>query len=295
MLLLRFLLLVALLFSSSCVVNSPIAVSSGAGEDVVPDSKIVFKKVGETELKVHLFKPEGFKKTDKRPVAVFFFGGAWVGGTPTQFYPHCKYLASRGMVAMTAEYRVESRDGTTPKECVKDGKSVIRWIRSHAGNLGIDPDRVVAGGGSAGGHVAAATANLTAFEEIGENLAVSSRPDALVLFNAVFDNGPGGFGYDVVEDYWEDISPMHNISVKSPPTLVFLGTRDKLIPVATGREYKRRMDEVGRRCELKLYRGKKHGFFNVKKVRNYVSTVKEMDKFLVSLGFLEAKVPKMVE
>jgi acetyl esterase/lipase len=199
------------------------------------------------------------------------------------------------MVAMAADYRVESRDGTTPKECVKDGKSAVRWVRQHARSFGVDPKRIAAGGGSAGGHVAAATGNLKGFDEAGENLRVSSRPDALVLFNPVFDNGPGGFGYEKVKDYWEEFSPMHNIDSKSPPTMVVLGTRDNLIPVATGREYKRRMDEAGRRCDLHLYQGKNHGFFNVKKLRNYVKTVRQMDEFLVSLGYLEANGPAEVE
>ena len=70
---------------------------------------------------------------------VFFFGGGWVGGTPKQFFPHCTYLASRGMVAISAEYRVKDRHGVTPLECVLDGKSAVRWVRAHASELGIDP------------------------------------------------------------------------------------------------------------------------------------------------------------
>ena len=80
----------------------------------------VYKTASETELKVFIFEPDGHKTKDKRPCAVFFFGGGWTGGTPTQFYPHCAYLASRGMVAI-ADYRVKSRQKTTPFECVKDG------------------------------------------------------------------------------------------------------------------------------------------------------------------------------
>jgi len=118
-----------------------------------PSKEVLYKAVGETELKLHVFTPEGHRASDKRPAIVFFFGGGWNGGSPSQFYPHCDYLASRGMVAAAAEYRVKSRNKTTPRECVKDGKSAVRWLRQHAGELGIDPKRVAAGGGSAGGHV----------------------------------------------------------------------------------------------------------------------------------------------
>jgi acetyl esterase/lipase len=193
------------------------------------------------------------------------------------------------MVAISAEYRVKSRDKTTPKECVMDGKSALRWVRKHAKELGVDPKMIAAGGGSAGGHVAAATVNSKGFEE-GENLEVSSRPAALVLFNPVFDNGPKGYGHDRVKDYWKEISPMHNISKESPPTVVFLGTKDHLIPVATAEEYKKKMEAAGGRCDLHLYEGQTHGFFNRNRDNDdkyFDMTTREVDEFLVSLGFLE--------
>lgn len=260
-----------------------------AAEKTAPDKVLTFKKIGETELQLHVFTPEAHKASDKRPAIVFFFGGGWNGGSPRQFYPHCRYLASRGMVAMSAEYRVKSRNKTTPRECVKDGKSAVRWIRQHAEELGIDPTLIAAGGGSAGGHVAAATGTTKGFEEDGQDLKVSSRPDALVLFNPVYDNGPSGYGHSRVKEYWRDFSPMHNIDAKTPPTIVFLGTKDKLIPVKTAKEYKRLMEEKSRRCDLHLYEGQPHGFFNYSRTDNYTKTVIEMDRFLASLGYLKGE------
>ena len=204
----------------------------------------VYKTASETELKVFIFEPDGHKTQDKRPCAVFFFGGGWTGGTPTQFYPHCAYLASRGMVAIAADYRVKSRQKTTPFECVKDGKSAIRWLRENAEKLGIDPDKLAAGGGSAGGHVAAATGNLQGLEEEGENLKVSSKPNALLLFNPVYDNGPTGYGHSRVKERWQEISPYHNIREGAPPTIVFLGSEDKLIPVRTAQAYEAKMKKL---------------------------------------------------
>ena len=248
-----------------------------------------YKEVGDAKLYLHVFEPETKTKT-KRPAIVFFFGGGWNGGTPKQFEPHCNYLASRGMVAITAQYRVKSRNKTTPFECVADGKSAIRWVRKNAAKLGIDDKRVAAGGGSAGGHVAAATGNCTGLEEKGENLKISSKPDALVLFNPVYDNSSKGYGHDRVKPKWKEISPLHNITKGSPPTIVFLGTEDKLIPVVTGQEYDRRMKAVGSRSELHLYKDATHGFFNKgKKGDHYPDTIFKMDKFLVSLGWLKSE------
>ena len=233
----------------------------------MPDRTLIYKtlsseKLGNVELKLDIFTPKDHKLTDKRPAIVFFFGGGWNGGSPSQFYPHCQYFASRGMVAMSAEYRVKTRHGTSPRECVRDGKSAIRWIRAHADELGIASNKLVAGGGSAGGHVAAATATVEKFNEVGEDQSISCRPDALVLFNPVFDNGPEGYGYDRVHEYWQSFSPMHNIDENTPSTIVFLGTEDRLIPATAAQKYKKLMNDRGRRCDLHLYKGQGHGFFN---------------------------------
>jgi acetyl esterase/lipase len=250
-------------------------------------SKIVeYKSVGDVTLDLHVFNPENHKPTDKTPAIVFFFGGGWNGGTPSQFYNQSEYLASRGMVAICAQYRTKKDHNTSPRECVKDGKSAVRWIRAHAAELGIDPHKLAAGGGSAGGHVAAATGTVDGFDEDGEDISVSCRPNALVLFNPVFDNSEQGYGYDRVKDYWKAFSPMHNIDKETPPTIVFLGTKDKLIPVATAEDYKQRMETAGVRCDLHPYEDQPHGFFNKTK---YSETLIEADKFLTSLGYLRGE------
>jgi acetyl esterase len=264
----------------------------GPANKVQPARLVVYKTAGTktagmAELKLHIFNPPGHVAGDKRPAVVFFFGGGWNGGSAAQFYPHCLYLASRGMVAVSADYRVNSLHGTTPAECVADGKSAVRWLRRHAAELGIDPDRLAAGGGSAGAQVAAATAFAKGFDEPGEDTAVSCRPAALVLFNPVVDNGPDGYGHDRVKDYWRNFSPLHNIGPEPPPPAAFfLGTADRLIPVATGERFRDRIVEAGGRCELHLYPEQPHGFFNYKYTENFFATVTAMDRFLVVIGFL---------
>lgn len=268
-------MMTAVLLSAGCVMA-----------EVVPDRIIEYKQVGDSKLTLHVFNPPSHKASDKTPAIVFFFGGGWKGGAPSHFYGQSKHLASRGMVAICADYRTEKNAGTTPAECVKDGKSAMRWVRSHAKELGIDPDMLAAGGGSAGGHVAAATAAVKGFNEEGEDTSVSCKPNALVLFNPVFDNSAKGYGYDRVSKYWKEFSPMHNLDKDVPPTLVQLGTKDKLIPVATAEAYKAKMEALGIRCDLILYEDQEHGFFN--KAR-YEETLQAADDFLVSLGYLSAE------
>jgi len=214
-------------------------------EGFTPDKQVIYKTVGDTELKIHIFNPAGHKLSDSRAAMVFFFGGGWNSGSPSQFYPHCSHLAARGMVCMAADYRVKSRNGTTPRESVMDGNSAVRWVRKNAGELGIDPGRIAAGGGSAGGQVAAATGMTVGVEEENEGPGISSQPNALVLFNPVFDLGPDGYEHKRVKDFWQEISPMHNIDANTPPTIVFFGTKDDLVPVDTAVKYKALMEGNG--------------------------------------------------
>jgi acetyl esterase len=254
----------------------------------VPDKQIPYKTIGDVQLMLDVFLPERGPLSAAMPGIVFFHGGGWSGGSPSQFHPHCQYFASRGMVAMSAEYRLTDRHGTTPYECVADGKSAIRWIRAHAADLGIDPENLAAGGGSAGGHVAAAAAMVTGFEDESDDNSISPTPSALVLFNPVFDNGPGGFGHDQVKDHWQDFSPLHNIADSAPPSIVFLGSEDPLIPVSTAEEFKKRMSDVGARCDVWIYAEQPHGFFNYCDGNNpyYDATLYEADRFMASLGYL---------
>lgn len=248
-----------------------------------PDSKLLYKQTPQGPLHLNVFYPEGHSSDQKKPAIVFFFGGGWVGGSPSQFYPQCAYLASRGMVAISAAYRTRNEHGTPPSACVEDGKSAIRWIRSHASELGVDLNRIVAGGGSAGGHVAAATATVERFDAPTDPRE-SALPNALVLFNPVYDNGPEGYGHERVEGYWQAFSPMHRIHERMPPAIVFMGTKDRLIPVATAKEFQRRMQALGIRSDLHLYEGQAHGFFNQKR---YHETLHATDRFLRSLGYLQ--------
>jgi len=252
---------------------------------------VTYKEVDGCKLILNAYFPQGHKRhKDQRPAVVFFFGGGWNGGSPSQFAPHCEYLASRGMVAMSADYRVKSRQGTTPFDCVEDGKSAIRYVRQHAKELGVDPKRIAAGGGSAGGHVAAATGTVRGMDEKNEDSGISSKPNALLLFNPVYDNGPKGYGYDRVQGRHLEISPIHNVRKGIPPSIVFLGDQDKLIPVSTAERFKSLVEKAGGRSDLHVYKDQPHGFFNKGKKGNFFEkTVFEMDRFLSSLGWLKGK------
>ena len=250
------------------------------------EEKITYKKVGEQALDLILVKPADWKAGDKRAAIVLFHGGGWVNGKADVLLPQARHFASRGMAAVTADYRMlAGQPKAPPTVCIEDAASVMRWVRGRADSLGIDPKRIAAGGGSAGGHLAAFLGTASGFDDPQDDLKVSRRPDALVLFNPVFDNGPGEWGNARVGDRFREFSPAHNISADDPPTLVLIGDQDKLVPVATVERFREAMRKAGPRCEVVFYPGQGHGFFNQEPFRT--RTLEEADKFLASLGFLK--------
>lgn len=263
--------------------------------NIVGAESEVYKTASGDDLLIYRLDPPNHDaSTGKAPAIVLFFGGGWNGGAPTHLEPQGRYLAHRGIVVFLADYRVKSRQGTTPRECVADGKSAVRWVRKNAARFGVDPDRIAAGGGSAGGHVAAAAGMCDGLDEPGEDTTVSAKPNALVLFNPVYNNGPeGGYGYSRVEEWFPAISPAHNITKDDPPAIVFLGTKDKLIPVAHAEAFQAEQEALGVKSELYLYEDEPHGFFNLSigagKKEHFIDSVLKADAFLTSLGYLEGE------
>ena len=261
-----------------------------------PDQIVTYKKLDDMELKFHIFQPENLKPTDSRPAIIFFFGGGWVMGDANQFYQQSRDLAGHGMVAISADYRVKNRNKTTPFECVKDAKSAVRWVRKHAAELGVDPNKIVISGGSAGGHIAACTGIIEGCEEDGEDLTVSSVPNAMILFNPVLDTTDKGYGAkNFSKEKMTELSPCHHIRKGIVPTLVFHGTVDKTVPFENAERFARLMKEAGNNGELVPFEGKDHGFFNGswfnRKSDNtdYNLIMKDMLRFLKANGILDAK------
>ena len=249
--------------------------------------KILYKQIEDTKLYMEIYNPESMDSAKKYPVIVFFFGGGWSSGSTSQFEPHAKYFTQRGMVCVLVDYRVKDRQQTTPFESLKDAKSSIRFLRENANKFHIDTSKIVAAGGSAGGHLAAATALINDYNEISDNKSTSCIPNALVLYNPVIDNGPGGYGYNKIGEAYKNFSPLHNIREGMPPAIIFLGTNDQIIPVETAKYFQKAMEKVKSQCVLKLYEGQGHGFFNYKNLENYKKTVFETDAFLQSIGYLK--------
>ena len=264
------------------------------GQESPATKSFTYKTTKQGDLTLKAYFPAGWKADGKRPAIVFFFGGGWTNGKTTQFESQANYLAERGMVAFCADYRVKSRHGVSPDACVEDAKSAIRWVRKNAAMLGVDPDRIVGSGGSAGGHIAACTGLCPGLDAKDEDQAISSKPNVLVLFNPVLHfNAPmltDRIGNDSA--LAKAISPTLHLAKDSPPTLLFFGKDDRLL--AQGEEFMARSKELGHSSDIFLADGVGHGFFN--KPPWQEKTIKRADEFLVSLGYLkENKASKASE
>jgi acetyl esterase len=261
--------------------------------------KEIYKTVNGTELPLYIYTPESHSPDAKASAIVFFFGGGWKSGSPKQFQEHCKYLAGRGMVAITADYRVSSRHDVKVEDCIADAKSAMRWVRAHAAKLGIDADKIAAAGGSAGGHLAATVAIFDDFDDPSDDPTVSPKPHALVLFNPALAIAPDDrlsdkYNTDIAERLTDrshgpikNASPLTHADKKQPPCIMFFGTADGLLHGAE--IYRDVSKEAGNQCKIVTYPDMPHGFFNHGKYENkyYDLTIAETDKFLTTLGYLQ--------
>jgi acetyl esterase/lipase len=261
----------------------------------IPGSEpFVFRKVGELELRLHVVKPAGWAKADRRPCFVSFFGGGWNSGSPERSIGWAKWAASQGLVGIAPDYRTRDRLGGTPEDCISDGRAAMRWIEDHAAELGIDQTKIIAMGGSAGGHVAAWTAIPSPGP--GKNdPAPEFVPTALVLLNPVTDTKDSGYGG--TKRFGKDAARARAASVpdqmpaKMPPTIVFHATADATVPYANSVAFRDKLVKAGNRCELVTFEGLGHSYNSSK----YGDAGKAADKkthedvanFLMSLGLIK--------
>lgn len=244
----------------------------------------LYRKTPQGELFMHVYYPPEWKASDKRPAIVFFYGGGWKNGVHTQFMPQSQYFASRGLVCACADYRIESKHKTTPDACVEDAKAAVRWMRANAARLGVDPDKLIGAGGSAGGHLAAATALCDGFDAKDDDTTISCKPNVLVLFNPALNmtDGKRSITDAAGKNIAKEFSPTLFLRKGAPPTVIFFGTADMLI--AHGEEFLKKTTSLGNRCELYTAAEMPHGFFN--RSPWCETTARKADEFLASLGYL---------
>ena len=259
------------------------------GKTLTPSRMAVYKQVGDRALKMHLFLPEGWTAADRRPCILIFHGGGWIGGDAKRMYAFAAHFAKLGMVAASIDYRlVKKGNGVTVFDCVKDGRSAVRYVRAHALELGIDPRRLVVSGASAGGHVAVGTAIFEAVNDDADDLSIAAEPNLMIPLFPVIDTSKAGYGNGRIGVRWQELSPVHNVRSGLPPTLIFHGTSDTTTPFAGAKRFHEEMLKVGNLCELDVNEGGAHGYVMSNQAL-FDDTLVKMEAFLMRTKFLPAQ------
>jgi acetyl esterase len=239
------------------------------------------------QLRLYAVYPQDAQPADRRPAIIFIHGGGWGAGNPDQWFPHCRYFALRGLVGMSVQYRLTSEKSVTVADCVRDCQSAIRYIRAHSNSMGVDAQRLVVVGESAGGHLAAALGTISA--GAGEDSSISGRPSALVLLNPITDlNTRWGETLGTNALAW---SPLQHISKETPPTLLIHGDADRVVDFGHSQEFHHAMLALGNRSRLIRLPGADHAFaiFKYGPDRWVRRTIAEIDLYLCELGYLGGK------
>jgi len=242
-----------------------------------------YKKSNGVDREIEVFFPKGHDPSRKPgPGIIMFHGGGWGGGSRKQFQPLCRYFASRGVVAATVTYQLASKswkgEGSRKRVCITDAKSAIRWYKEHAADLGIDPLRIVAGGGSAGGHISLLATPNPGLNDPQDPKGFDTSVAAYLLFNPALSA-------DDAQD--PDVNFLDHLKADFPPAIVFFGSDDSWLKKGWNPAYAKMETLEIKTVDLRIANGQGHAFFNKPPWVNV--TLVESDKFLTQLGYLEGK------
>jgi dienelactone hydrolase len=278
------LLLTALLLSPLFTLTA--AEKSGLGSDVAPGKRYTYKQSAGKPREMEIYFPANHDPAKtKVPGMILFHGGGWGGGSLSQFRKACEYFASRGLVCATAEYRMLTKDeaaklpaGETRKRvCITDAKSAIRWFKQHSAEFGIDPQRIITGGGSAGGHISALATLNPGLNDPADPQDVDTSVVAYLWFNPAF-------APDDEKDAEVDV--LRFLKKEIAPAIAFFGTEDTWLKGwAAAYEKLKSLGNTG--TDLQFAQGQAHSFFN--KDPWQTVTLIAADRFLVQQGLLKGE------
>lgn len=259
------------------------------------------------------FLPKGLRQGERRPALVLIHGGGWTGGDPSVFYPAARYYALRGLPSFSIGYRLVGPGTNDPSvvDCLADCRSAMRYLRSHAGEYGIDPDRIAVLGDSAGGHLAAC---LGTIPDSSDAALGSSMANLMIPCNPIVDMGPGKGNsnpwFRLIQrgdamarqpnpapivptsdqvTLAKSLSPLAFVSSKSAPALVLHGLDDTVVTPDQSQKFAAALKDAGVSSELILIPGARHAFI----LPRYTATEQQVidamiaiDRFLAGRGYL---------
>lgn len=271
---------------------------SGIEKIQVQHTEHIYKVVDETELTIHAFAASNALEEKPQSAIVFIHGGGWASGEPSVFFAACKRYASLGFTTFSVQYRLaENKRGDipspklTPIECVLDVRSAMRWVRAHAPDFNIDPQKIVVGGHSVGGQLTLATALFDSINEASDDLTVSPIPNGMLLYSGTPDTIEAWCDYllaDRRQQIWS-ISPAHNVRPGMPPAIAFHGKDDHVVPLWKVKRLRGFMKQADNEFELHIYEGRSHYLGKGNNAYAEIlddEIVEKTDAFLRKFGFM---------
>ncbi len=219
-----------------------------------------------SELPMLVFEPvEG-----GRPGAgiVMFHGGALRSGSADGLAPHCRQLASRGIFAVSAGYRLLGQGAKSIDDCIADIRRAVEHFSGLAAVRGLESSRLASGGSSAGGHLALVAAMIAPDVPFPMPTADVVAAAAVVALNPVVDllaysaeqrkflEQDAGIAAGRAVEY----SPIEFVRPGNPPMLIQHGTHDEVVPIEQARRFRDAMVQAGNDCILLEYVGAGHAF-----------------------------------
>ena len=260
-------------------------------KELTPTRAVLYKTVAKYPRELRIFEPKDHQPGDQRPCFLAIHGGGWTAGTPDVMYCVASHFAGKGWLGVSMQYRIQRAErGTTVFDSVRDGRSAVRYLRTHAAEFGIDPNRIVVGGRSAGGHLAIGTALFDGVDEPGEDSTISCVPNAVICYSAVLDTSEAGYGQATIGERWRELSPLLHVRAGLPPTLVLHGIRDTITPVAGAKAFADEMLKVGNRCELILNDRGNHSYM-MRTEPLFTEAMQQTTDFLDKCGIAAPRQP----
>ncbi len=247
----------------------------------------IYKNKGDTAREIEIFFPKDHAPQTKAvPGIIMFHGGGWGGGHRKQFRYLCHYFSTRGLVAATVTYKLAAKAGnknnvkgtkSRKRVCITDAKSAIRWYKENAKKLGIDPLKIIAGGGSAGGHISLLATTNPGLNDPSDTKKYDATVAAYLLFNPALSASDAK---DPQVDF------LQHLKDDLPPAMVFFGSEDTWLKKGwKAASAKMTSLKISDSVEVRIANGQGHGFFNRQPWTDV--TLIEADRFLTALGYLE--------
>jgi acetyl esterase/lipase len=247
---------------------APIVAFSAAADDDVRIERDIAYLAPERAERADLYQPAKLAPGQRCPAVVIIHGGGWSGGDKgaAREINIGTNLARTGYVGLSINYMLATKDGTTPTwpQNLYDCKTAVRWLRANAERLHVDPERIGAIGGSAGGHLAAMLAVTgPEFDPPGEG---STRVRCAVdLYGPMLWFGERDLAMfrktrAEAPEVYRQASPLAHVDKSDPPILILHGTADKTVSLDDSKAFDAALEKAGVEHQLVIVEGAPHSF-----------------------------------